>query len=179
MLEEMEPSLTFHFKKPNEISPEVLEEIYGLVSQSGEVGLSWVKDNLKRAFLISYAKDGDRVIGTMTLKRPLPEYARKIGRLAGVDLDGYLERGYSAVLPEYQGIGIGDKLLKGLVKRAPGAKIYVTIRMDNEQAIRLTRRNGMRLAGEFINQRTGHEIGVFVNTPSELEPQEQEACTTD
>ena len=156
--------VSFHFKRPREIPPEIMEQIHQLVAEAGEVGLSWVRENLKNACLIGYATDGKRVIGTMTLKRPLEKYVRRIGEKAGIDLQGYLERGYSAVVPEYQGMGIGDRLLKGLVERAPGAKIYVTIRMDNLPAIRLTKRNGMKLAGKFVNERTGHEIGVFVNT---------------
>jgi hypothetical protein len=35
--------------------------------------------------------------------------------------------------------------------------------MDNAPPINLTLKNGMSLAATFINRRTGHEIGVFVN----------------
>ena len=154
----------FHFKRPEEMAPEIMDQIHKLVAEGGEVGLSWVRENLKSAYLIGYVTKGGEVIGTMTLKRPLEKYVQKIGKKAGIDLTGYLERGYSVVRPGYKGMGIGDRLLKGLVERAPGAKIYVTIRLDNRAAIRLTRRNGMRLAGRFTNERTGHKIGVFVNT---------------
>ena len=101
----------------------------------------------------------------MTHKRPLEAYRRRLESKTGLDLDHYLERGYTAVHPEYRGLGIGDRLLRGLVARSPGLKIYVTIRMDNEPALRLTARNGMRLAATYINERTGNEIGVFAADP--------------
>ncbi len=156
--------MEFYFKKPEEVPPDLMEEIFALIKASGEVGVSWIKDNLRNAFLIGYVMDNGKLIGTMTLKRPLEKYVRKLEQKTGLSLEGYLERGYSAILDEYRGKGIGDKLLKGLVARAPGEKIYVTIRTDNEAAIGLTKKNKMRLAGKYVNQRTGHEIGIFVNS---------------
>lgn len=149
------------FERPADVPEEVLEGICRLVEEGGEVGLSWIRENLREAWLIGYAVEGERVVATMTHKRPLETYRRRIEEKTGLNLDGYLERGYTAVRPEYRGMGLGDRLLKGLVARSPGWKIYVTIRMDNEPALRLTARNGMRLAATYMNERTGHEIGVF------------------
>jgi len=99
----------------------------------------------------------------MTHKRPLEKYVKQIEEKTGLDLSGYLERGYTYVRPEYRKLGIGDSLLKGLVKKSQGKKIYVTIRMDNVAAIKLTLKNQMSLAATYCNEKTGHEIGVFVN----------------
>jgi len=149
------------FECPADVPENILDGICRLVELGGEVGLSWIRENLEKAWLIGYAVEGDRVVATMTHKRPLERYRRRIEEKTGLNLDGYLERGYTAVRPEYRGMGLGDRLLKGLVARSPGWKIYVTIRMDNEPALRLTARNDMRLAATYINERTGHEIGVF------------------
>ncbi len=155
--------MEFYFKKPDEIPPEIMEQIYELIRASGEVGLSWVRDNLRSAFLIGYVMEEGNVIGTMTLKRPLEKYVRKLKEKAGVNLEGYLERGYLAVKPEFQGRKIAGRLVKGLIDRAEGKKMFVTINMDNKVVIHLTEKNGMKLAGKYTNERTGHEIGVFIN----------------
>jgi anaerobic magnesium-protoporphyrin IX monomethyl ester cyclase len=151
------------FKKPEEITPDILEKIYRLIRAGGEVGLSWTRKNLLGACLIGYAVERGRIIGTMTLKRPLEHYVRQIEAKTHVDLNGFLERGYRSVRPEYQGLHVGDHLLKGLVGNVPGQKLYVTIRLDNIPAIRLTNRNNMRLAATYTNEKTGHEIGLFTN----------------
>jgi ribosomal protein S18 acetylase RimI-like enzyme len=125
--------------------------------------MSWIRDNLRNAFVIGYAMEQDRMIGAMTHKRPLEKYVKQIEQKTGLDLHGYLERGYTYVRPDYRQLGLGDRLLKGLVKKSGGKKIYVTIRMDNVAAIKLTLKNHMRLAATYYNEKTGHEIGVFVN----------------
>jgi GNAT superfamily N-acetyltransferase len=155
--------IRYFFEKPDQVPADLLEEISALIKGGGEVGTSWIKDNLKGAFLIGYAMEGDRVIATMTHKVPLPRYVAQIEQKTHLDLDGYLERGYTHVRPEYRGLGVGDALLKGLVKRSPGKRIYVTINVDNLEPIQLTLRNHMRLAATYYNERTGHEVGVFVN----------------
>ncbi len=155
--------IQYFFQKPDEIPSEVLGKIYDLVESGGEVGVSWVKENLKHAFLIGYAVQKDRVVGVMVHKKPLEKYVRLIEKKTHLDLKGYLERGYTYVRPENRGSGVGDRLLKGLVEGSPGRKIYVTIRMDNLPPIQLTLRNNMNLAATYINEKTGHEIGVFTN----------------
>jgi GNAT superfamily N-acetyltransferase len=155
--------IQYFFRKPDEIPSEVLEKIYDLVESGGEVGVSWVRENLKDAFLIGYAVLQGRIVGAMVHKKPLEKYVRQIEEKTHLDLKGYLERGYTYVKPEFRGLGVGDRLLKGLVSGSSGKKIYVTIRMDNLPPIQLTLRNNMKLAATYVNERTGHEIGIFTN----------------
>jgi ribosomal protein S18 acetylase RimI-like enzyme len=156
-------SINYVFQKPEELSLQVSEKICDLVGSGGEVGMSWIRKNLRNAFAVGYAVEQGRMIGAMTHKRPLEKYVKQIEEKTGLDLGGYLERGYTYVRPEYRKLGIGDRLLKGLVKESLGKKIYVTIRMDNVAAIKLTLKNQMSLAATYYNEKTGHEIGVFVN----------------
>lgn len=156
-------NISYHFKRPEELSPDILDEIRRLIESTGEVGTSWIEDNLFNARMIGYAKADSAIIGTMTIKVPLEKYLRQINEKTGLDLQGYLERGYSAIKNEYHGIGIGDALLKGLMENCQGEKVYTTIRQDNTRAINLTLKNKMKLAAMFLNDRTGHEIGVYVN----------------
>ncbi|MBN1102005.1 MAG: GNAT family N-acetyltransferase [Deltaproteobacteria bacterium] len=156
--------ITFHFEAPGDIAPATLDQVQALVRKGGAVGASFVRENLRNAFLIGYAQDPeDRVIGTVILKNQKDHYRRRIESATGLDLSGYLERGYTAVTPEWRGRGVAGELIRGLIERSRDQKVYVTIHLDNGPALRLTRKNGMTLAGRFFNQRTGREIGVFIN----------------
>lgn len=161
--ENMEP-VTFYFRGPDEIPEETLQEIGALVAQGGAVGTAWLDEMLKSAFLIGYALDsGKRVVGCEVLKTPKDAYRKKIESRTGLDLSGYLERGYAAVAEGFRGRGILDTIVKGLIKQAQGRKTYVTTSMNNGPVVWLTQKHGMRLAGRYVNPRTGHEIGVFIN----------------
>lgn len=157
--------LRFFFEKPEEIPAHVLQQIQNLIIKGGAVGEKYIRDHLRNAFLIAYATAKDRVVGTVTLKQPKEEYRKKIESATGLDLSGYLERGYHSVEPEYRNRDIADTLIRGLIQRSKGMKTYVTISMDNLPPLRLAQKNRMVLAAKFINERTGNEIGVFTNQP--------------
>lgn len=162
--------VSFRFEKPEEIAKETLSKIEYIILNHGAVGRRFVRENLENAFLISYAEDTEgNVIGTVILKRQKERYREKIEAVTGLDLSGYLERGYTSVLPKWRGLGIAGKLISGLVERANDQRVYVTIDLENGHALELTRKNGMILAARFFNHRTGRDIGVFVNRlPSTL-----------
>jgi ribosomal protein S18 acetylase RimI-like enzyme len=163
-MKKQEP-LSLHFRRPANIASGTLAEIENLVRQGEAVGTRLLRDNLRNAYLIGYATAlGGKVIGTVTLKIPQETYRKKLEKATAFNLSGYLERGYTSVAPGYRGMKVGDQLIKGLNQRAKGKKIYLTIRMDNTYAIKLTHENNMILAATFINEGTGHEIGLFVNT---------------
>ena len=54
-------------------------------------------------------------------------------------------------------------MIRGLIEKSGNEKVYVTIRMDNIPPLKMTYKEGMVLAGKFINERTDHELGVFAN----------------
>ena len=155
--------IRYCFTPPDETPEAVLDQISDLVASGGGVGTSWIRENLKKAFLIGYAVCDGRVVGTSTHKYPKERYQKKIEAETGLDLSGYLERGYTAVDREFRDMGIGGKVIQGLIERSKEQKIYVTIDMDNPWPLRMTLRVGMILAARFINDRTGHELGVFTN----------------
>lgn len=161
--------IRYCFTPPDGTPEAVLDQISDLVAYGGSVGTSWIKENLQKACLIGYALCDDRVVGTSTHKYPKERYLKKIEAETGLDLSNYLERGYTAVDPKFRGMGIGGKVIQGLIERSEGQKIYVTIDMDNPWPLRMTHRVGMILAARFINDRTGHELGVFTNeTPGRI-----------
>lgn len=159
----MTETIRYRFTRPKETPEAVITQIAELVASGGGVGTSWIRENLEEAFLIGYATVKDRVVGTSTHKVPKERYRRKIEAETGLDLSGYLERGYTAVNPAFRNRGIGLRIIQGLIERSKGKKIYVTIDMNNPWPLKMTRRVGMILAARFTNKRTGHELGVFVN----------------
>ena len=156
--------IRYGFTPPDETPAAVLDQIGDLVTRCGGVGTSWIKENLQKAFLMGYAMHEDRVVGTSTHKYPKEIYRKKIETETGLDLSGYLERGYTAVDPAFRNKGIGFNIIQGLMERSGGQNIYVTIRMDNPWPLKMTHRVGMVLKGRFLNNRTGHELGVFTNS---------------
>jgi GNAT superfamily N-acetyltransferase len=157
-------AIRFYFKRPHEISLNILNQIQELIEEGSAVGTAHIRENLQTAFLLSYALDQrGAVVGAVVLKHPKREYRKKIEEATGLNLSGYLERGYTSVRPGFRGQNIADRLIKGLIERSEGQKTYVTISMDNLPALKLTRKNGMIFAAQYLNVRTGHEVGVFVN----------------
>jgi GNAT superfamily N-acetyltransferase len=161
---ETDSGIFYYFGRSEEIPEERLYRIERLIAEHGAVGRAFIRDNLRNAYLIGYAQDaGGDVIGTVVLKRQKERYVRQIESATGLDLSGYLERGYTSVHPAWRGLGISGRLIQGLVERAADQRIYVTIDLENAPALELARKNGMALAGKFFNERTGRKIGVFVN----------------
>ncbi len=155
--------IKYFFVKPEEISAVILDQIHDLIQRGGGVGTSHIRKNLQNAHLIGYATHKDRVVGTSTHKHPKIEYRKKIEDLTGLDLSGFLERGYTTVDTEYRGKTVGGRLIRGLIKSSKGKKIYVTIRMDNTPPLKMTWKEEMVLAAKFFDKNTNHEIGVFTN----------------
>jgi GNAT superfamily N-acetyltransferase len=167
----MTGDITFHYHTPDRIPEDILTRVQELIDRGEAVGPSYIRENLRDAFLIAYALDKEmRVVGTVTHKYPKEVYRRRIEEATGLSLSGYLERGYTSVEPAYRKRNIADILIKGLIARSKGQRIYTTIRMDNLPALRLTRKNRMTLAATFINPRTGNKIGVFVNSLEQTIP---------
>jgi len=162
------PHIAYFFETPQSISSETLDQIGNLIREGSGVGTSWIRENLQNAFLIGYAEHEGKVIGTSTHKYPKAAYRKKIEAATGLDLKGYLERGYTAVQAEYRDSGVGGRLIRGLIERSKGRRIYVTIRMDNVPPLKMTYKEGMVLAGRFVHERTGHELGVFASPPPPL-----------
>jgi hypothetical protein len=158
-----EPDFCFRFETPAEMSEESLEKIESLIRRHGAVGPSYIRENLRNAYLIGYVTgpEGD-VLATVVLKRQKEAYRKKLEKATGLDLSAFLERGYTSVEPRFRGRGIAGRLIAGLSVRASGQRTYVTIDLTNLPALELTRGNGMTLAARFLSPRTGRELGLFV-----------------
>ncbi len=154
--------LQYHFCQPRQLAPGVLDEICRMVSAGGTVGMRWVRHNLENAFLVAYVEEDGEIIANSSLKHPRRQYVEAVSRQAGIDLNGFLERGYTSVKPEYRGLGIGARLLEGLTSRASRWRIFSVIAEDNEATKKIALRNKTRKVAVFFSRRAGKQVGVWI-----------------
>jgi len=152
----------YHFKKPDEFSPTFLDDIVRLVKAGGSVNEKWVGHNIENAFLIGYVLYRETLAGCSVLKNPRPEYIRVVKEQAGLDLSGFLERGYTSVLPEFRGKGLGSTLLAGLTARIGDRKLYSVIGQDNIGGQKMARNNNTKQVAVYTSQITGKEVGIWI-----------------
>lgn len=138
-----------------------LQNILALITSAGKVKPDWLHHNIQRSFLVAYAVEEGVMIATETLKHPRPEYILKVRERTGLDFTRHLERGYIVVRPEYRGLGVGDKLVKGCLARAPGYKTFLAIDAENKTAQELTARHGSRFLTGYYSEDMGKEIQIW------------------
>ncbi len=158
----LQESLELRCRPPQDLAPGRLDEIEALVLGGRAVDPGYVRHNLERAHLIAYALFGQRVVATVSLKHPRAEYVERLLRRTGLDLSGYLERGYTSVHPDFRGQGLGTRLVDHLTRQADGRRIYVVIALDNLAAQAISRRCGTKLAAQFLSHATGQEYGIWI-----------------
>jgi len=139
---------------------------FGLPSGMCFEVLHLVRHNLERAFLIGYVIEDGGIAGNSSLKRPRPEYIQKVKDQYGLDLSNHLERGYTSVRPEYRGLGIGTRLLKGLTDRAGKRNIFSIISEDNVATQKIAVHNRTRQPASFYSESMGKQIGIWM--PEEM-----------
>ncbi len=166
----MRQEVVYQFTAPDQLSADLLEKVCRLVEAGGGVQGRWVRYNLARAFLIGRAEVAGTLIGVSSLKHPRPEYVQRIREKLGLDIEGFLERGYTSIRPEYRGLGIGTTLLGGLTRRAAGQRIYSLIREDDQATQTIARRNQTVKIATFFSEINGKELGLWMpmTTAAEL-----------
>lgn len=159
---ELGTEVQYHFQPPEELPEGYLDDICRMVEAGGSVGLQWVRYNLERAFLIGYATEQGVIVANSSLKHPRQEYIEKLERRSGIDVRGFLERGYTSVRPEYRGLGIGTQLLDGLTRRAGDRKIFSIIDEDNRATQKIAERNRTRKVATFYSEQLEKRVGVWM-----------------
>jgi GNAT superfamily N-acetyltransferase len=155
-------ALRYHFCAPDRLPQGYLDEICAMVAAGGTVAATHVRSNLQRAFLIGYVMERNVIVGNSSLKNPRPVYIEAVRRQSGLDLTGFVERGYTSVRPEYRGLGIGTRLLEGLTARAGDRKIFSVIAEDNEATKIIARRNNTRNVAAYFSQQAGKRVGIWM-----------------
>jgi len=155
-------SLAYHFLPPDRLPDGCLEEICAMVAAGGTVATTHVRFNLQRAHLIGYAEEKGVIVANSSLKNPRPEYIEAVHGQSGLDLTGFVERGYTSVRPEYRGLGIGTKLLEGLTQRAGDRKIFSVIAEDNSATKIIAMRNRTCKVATYYSEKAGKPVGIWM-----------------
>lgn len=154
--------LHYFYSPPAELPPGYMDIICDLVEAGGSVSAAYVRYNLERAFLIAYVKDVDEIIGCSSLKHPRPEFIATVREQAGLDLENYLERGYTSVKPRYRGKGIGSRMLAGLTARVGDRKLYSVIGEDNIGGQKMAINNNTKRVAVYKSKKTGKKLGIWI-----------------
>ncbi len=154
--------LSFRFVAPAELSADEMDEVCSMVIAGGSVGTRWVRHNLERAYLIGIVEERGVIVANSSLKHPREEYIEKVSTSAGIDLSGFLERGYTSVRPEYRGLGIGTRLLEGLTARARGYRIFSIISEDNAATQKIAIRNRTKKVVTFYSRALEKQVGLWM-----------------
>ena len=155
-------ALEYHFLAPDQLPVGYLDEICAMVAAGGTVAATHVRSNLQRAHLIGYVQEKGTIVGNSSLKNPRPEYIESVRHQSGLDLTGYVERGYTSVRPEYRGLGIGTRLLEGLTQRAGDRKIFSVISEDNQATKIIAMRNRTRKVATYFSEKAGKPVGIWM-----------------
>ncbi len=155
-------SITFHFRKPEELLPGFLDEICAMVKAGGSVDTKYVRYNLERAYLIGYAQENGIIVGNSSLKHPRQEFIERLDTITGLNFNHFVERGYTSVRPEYRALGVGARLLKGLTKRAGLYKIFSIISEDNTATQKIAKKNKTKKIAVYYSEKVGKELGIWM-----------------
>ena len=155
-------ALAYHYLPPERLPDGYLDDICAMVAAGGTVAATHVRFNLERAFLIGYAMENGVIVGNSSLKNPRPAYIDTVRRQSGLDLTGFVERGYTSVRPEYRGLGIGTRLLEGLTQRAGDLKIFSVIAEDNAATQTIALRNRTRKVATYFSEKAGKPVGIWM-----------------
>ena len=154
--------MDYYFCAPDQLPDGYLDEICAMVAAGGTVAATHVRSNLQKAYLIGYVLENGVIVGNSSLKHPRPQYIESVRRQSGLDLTGFVERGYTSVRPEYRGLGIGTRLLEGLTARAGQRKIFSVIAEDNEATKIIARRNRTRQVASYYSEKAGKPVGIWM-----------------
>ncbi len=155
-------SITFHFRKPDELLPGFLDEICAMVEAGGSVDTEYVRYNLERAYLIGYAEENGIIVGNSSLKHPREEFIQRLDTITGLDFNHFVERGYTSVRPEYRALGVGARLLEGLTKRAGQYKIFSIISEDNTATHKIAKKNKTKKIAVYYSEKIGKKLGIWM-----------------
>ena len=154
----------YNVSSPNEIAPEILQQLSQLIATGSEVDMSMVSRNLANANSIGYAIDNGKPVGVIVLKNPVSSYRQKVFQNAGVpelQQTYQLELGYVYVEPEYRGM-VSARLLR-LMNRSITAPIFATTRENNTTINKILQFGGYQLTGEpFASDRGTYKILLWI-----------------
>lgn len=112
-----------------------LREFEELAISAGKVAAWGLIELIRRAHLLAFLREGDRLIGVAGLKRPRNTYRQRVIERSGVELPSTTypyELGWVSVLPTEEG-GKSKLLCEALISQIPGEGVFSTTGVGNEK----------------------------------------------
>lgn len=109
-------------QQPKNIPRHVFDEILKLISKGNQSPANKTERVLKNAHLVSYAKKGDLILSTASLKNPTSERKSEVFKKSKTKLqnnDFDFELGFWSTLPEYSNQGILTRLISEQLEFIP------------------------------------------------------------
>ena len=159
---ELGADIQFNYSSPAELPPGYLDEICRMVAAGGSVDLTHVRANLERAHCIAYAVENGVIVGNSSLKHPRSAFFDYLKEVTGLDFEGFVERGYTSVRPEYRAFGVGKRLLQGLTERAGEFKVFSLIDETNVATQKIALRNQTVKLLVYTSERSGKAMGLWM-----------------
>lgn len=121
-------------KASTDCSPEELQAFVAVVRGGGEVDPNGLVERVRRARLLSFARENGQLVGVAGLKFPSVNHRREVEHGSGARLapEAYpLELGWVFVSPTSRGGGKSLALCTELMKGEPGKGMFATSRANN------------------------------------------------
>jgi predicted GNAT family N-acyltransferase len=151
--------------KPAEFSDAERATFVELVRAGDEVDDHGLEKKIANAHSLVFLRQEGQVRGIAAVKRPLPNYRKRIGRDARVELsdaDFPYELGYIFIVPEARGHGLSGSLVAKALELVPDSGVFATARIDNQAVCAALRKAGFGLAGEPYGGRGSRTLQIFV-----------------
>jgi hypothetical protein len=120
-------------KDPASSAGPEIEGFVALVKSAGKVAGHGLSGRIKKARLLAFLREGDKLIGVAGLKHPARTYRGKVATKSAIDLTEELfpfELGWVSVLPDAQG-GKSKLLCEPLLREVADAGVFATTGTNN------------------------------------------------
>lgn len=161
----MDTKIKYYYLKPSEISEDDFNQLVELIYSGGENTKENILPKLKQAKEIAFAKIGNEIISTLTIKQPIDSIRKDIFERAKSTYsykDYVLETGFWATKKEFQKQGVFKVMLKNQMDRFKSEKMYCIL-TDKTGIDLLTKNYGFKLIGHsFISRKSGHVYKLLI-----------------
>lgn len=155
--------LTFYCQPPSTLSSERLSRLADFIQVHGGVPPGRVRHNLGSSVLVAWADLDGEIVGTSCLKRPRPDYLKNLSKRMDLNLDGFLERGYTCVHPQQTRQGIASRLVALLTEKAGDHPFYALVHENNVAIQHILGRSGQQKIKSFYSDLAKRELGLWVS----------------
>ena len=142
---------TVTVKPPLLCTDKEFESFHRLLVTGGEVEECGLEKGVRRAKLLAFNYENEKLVGIASIKSPAENYKRSIFQKTRTNEEPenyHLELGYAFTLDGYRGLHVCSGLIKKLIKIYQYQNMYATTKTTNDRMQAILRRNGFQKTGE-------------------------------